>query len=168
MPSDTPPSEPALWGPEIELYWEDLLVGQLHQLGSHRITAEEIIGFASRFDPQPFHVDPELAQRSAFQGLIASGWHSASIWMRLYWNGILSRAASLGSPGVEKLDWLSPVRPEDLLRGSLEIIDSRPSRSRPGCGLVQIRGELTDHEDVVKLRMTAWGMFGRRSSSLPG
>jgi acyl dehydratase len=168
LPTHQPPAEIAAWGPEIDLFWEDFQVGQVHQLGSHLITAEEIIDFARRFDPQPFHVDPERAKRSAFQGLIASGWHSASIWMRLYWDGVLSRSASLGSPGVENLDWRAPVRPGDELRGSLEVISTRPSHSRPDRGLVQVKAELTDQHEVVKLQMTAWGLFGRRPTSASG
>lgn len=168
MPDQQPAAELAPWGPEIDLYWEDFQVGQVHQLGSHLISAAEIVEFGRRFDPQPFHVDPERAARSPFQGLIASGWHSASLWMRLYWDSLLSRSASLGSPGVEDLDWLAPVRPDDELRGSLEIISARPSRSRPDRGLVQVRAELTDQHDVVKLRMTVWGLFGRRSTATGG
>jgi acyl dehydratase len=156
------PTEIAPWGPQIDLFWEDFEVGQVRQLGSHLITAEEIVEFARQFDPQPYHVDPALAQETVFQGLIASGWHSASIWMRLYVDSLLHRAASLGSPGVDNVAWLSPVRPGDELRGSLEIISARPSRSRPDRGLVQVRAELTDQEGVIKLRMTAWGLFGRR------
>jgi acyl dehydratase len=155
----------AAWDPKIDLFWEDFQIGQVHQLGTHLITTEEIVEFGRRFDPQPFHVDPRRAERLAFHGLIASGWHSASIWMRLYWDSILSRAASLGSPGVEDLEWLAPVRPGDELRGSLEIISARTSKSRPDRGLVQIKAELTDQQEVVKLRMTAWGLFGRRPTS---
>ncbi|HVB14108.1 MAG TPA: MaoC family dehydratase [Candidatus Dormibacteraeota bacterium] len=162
VPTHEQTSEFDHWGPEIDLFWEDFTVGQVHQLGAHLITAEEIVDFGRRFDPQPFHVDPELARHSMFQGLVASGWHSAAIWMRLYWDGLLFRAASLVSPGADELHWLAPVRPGDELRGSFEIISVRPSRSRPDRGLVQARAELTDADGVVKLRMTVWGLFGRR------
>ncbi len=165
MQAQEQPTEIAPWGPEIDLFWEDFEVGQVRQLGSHLITAEEIVEFARQFDPQPFHVDPDRAhraQKTVFQGLIASGWHSASIWMRLYVDSLLNRAASLGSPGVDNVAWLSPVRPGDDLRASLEVISARPSQSRPDRGLVQVRAELTDQEGVIKLRMTAWGLFGRR------
>lgn len=159
------PSEFVSWGPEIDFFWEDFAVGQRHRLGSHLVTAEEIIDFARRFDPQPFHVDPERARHSAFHGLVASGWHSAAIWMRLYFDGLLSRCASIGSPGVDEVAWLSPVRPGDELRGSLEVISTRPSRSRPDRGLIQARAELINQEGTVTLRMTPWGMFGRRPSA---
>ncbi|HUY09647.1 MAG TPA: MaoC family dehydratase [Candidatus Dormibacteraeota bacterium] len=165
MPPPSVSNELAPWGPEIELFWEDFQAGQLYQLGSHLITAGEIVEFGERFDPQPFHTDRERAERSAFHGLIASGWHSASIWMRLFWDGVLSRSASLGSPGVEELKWLAPVRPGDELQGALEVISTRPSRSRPDRGSVQIRAELTDRQGVVKLQMIAWVVFGRRPTS---
>lgn len=155
-------SELAPWGPEIDFFWEDFEVGQRRQLGSHLVTAQEIVDFARRFDPQPFHVDPDRARHSAFHGLVASGWHSAAIWMRLYFDSLLSHSASIGSPGVDDLAWLSPVRPGDELQGSLEVISARPSRSRPDRGLVQIRAELTNQEGTVTLRMTPWGLFGRR------
>jgi len=167
LPARPSQTELAPWGPEIHLFWEDFQVGQVEQLGSHLISTEEIIDFGRRFDPQPFHVDPERAQQSAFHGLVASGWHSASIWMRLYWDGMLSRAASLGSPGVEDLKWLAPVRPGDDLQGSLEVISTRPSLSRPDRGLVLLRGELTDQTGVVKLQVSAWGLFARRPLSPP-
>ncbi|MGH7643526.1 MAG: MaoC family dehydratase [Candidatus Dormibacteria bacterium] len=167
MPESPAASELAPWGPEIDLFWEDFTVGELHQLGSHLITSEEIVEFGRSFDPQPFHTNPARAQRSTFHGLIASGWHSAAIWMRLYWDGVLWRAASLGSPGVEDLKWLAPVRPGDELRGSLEILSSRLSVSRPDRGLVQIGAELIDQQGIVKLRMTAWGLFGRRPAPPP-
>lgn len=163
VPADELSSEPAPWGPEIDFFWEDFEVGRVIQLGTHLMTAEEILEFGRQFDPQPFHVDPELARKSAFGGLIASGWQSASIWMRLYWDGLLHRCASLGSPGVDDIAWLAPVRPGDELTGSLEVVMKRPSKSRPDRGLVQIRAELADQSGLVKLRMTAWGLFARRN-----
>ncbi len=152
----------APWGPEVDWFWEDFQVGQALDLGTHLITEAEITAFGRQFDPQPFHADRELAQTSVYKGLIASGWHSAAIWMRLYWETVLRRSASLGSPGVEHLDWLAPVRPGDVLRGSLRVTSTRPSRSKPDRGLVQIQGELQDQHQVLKLQMTAWGLFGMR------
>src|SRR5487761_1355444 len=122
VPAEQPPPELAPWGPEIDLFWEDLVVGRVEHLGSRLVTAEEIIEFARQFDPQPFHIDPRRARESVFGGLVASGWHSASIRMRLYYDGLLRRCASLGSPGVERLEWLAPVRPGDRVAASLEVI----------------------------------------------
>lgn len=165
VPVDEPSSEPAPWGPEIDIFWDDIQVGEVTQLGTHLMTAEEILEFGRRFDPQPFHADPERAETTVFHGLIASGFHSAAVWMRLYWDGFLHRAASLGSPGLDDLAWLAPVRPGDQLTASMEVLSARLSGSSPNRGLVQIRGQLTDQAGVVKLRMTAWGLFGRRPTS---
>lgn len=163
--AEEPGSELAPWGAGVNLFWEDFEVGRVFQLGSHLITAEEILEFGRRFDPQPYHADEELARSSVFKGLIASGWHSASLWMRLYYDSVLSRAASLGSPGADDIAWLKPVRPGDVLSGSVEVISARPSASRPDRGLVQLRGEMVDQTGAVKMRLTAWGLFARRPTA---
>lgn len=168
MPAQTLGPAPTDWGEEVDLFWEDLQPGAVFQLGSHLVSQDEIIEFARQFDPQPFHVDPEWARRTIFQGLIASGWHSASIWMRLYYDAVLSHAASLGSLGVDELQWLSPVRPGDRLSGSVEVASARLSQSRPHCGLVRLRGELSEGAGAAKLRLTTWGLFGRRPDLAPG
>jgi acyl dehydratase len=166
--ADAADPQASLWGPEIDLFWEDLQPGAHFELGSHLVSQDEIIAFAQQFDPQPFHTNPARARESIFGRLIASGWHSASIWMRLYFDAVLSHAASLGSPGVEELQWLSPVHPGDELTGSVEAIAARLSKSRPERGLVQLRGELRDQTGDVKMRLTAWGLFGRHSQQDPG
>ena len=113
------------------LYFEDFEEGQVYELGEKTLTKEEIVAFAREYDPQPFHVDEEAAKGSAFGGLIASGWHTAAIFMRLYADAVLSRAESMGSPGVEELRWLKPVRPGDTLSARLTVLDAAPSASRP-------------------------------------
>src|SRR5215212_12031768 len=148
-----------------ELTFEDFEPGQVLELGSHAVTEEEIVAFARQFDPQPFHVDPEAAKESVFGGLIASGWHTGAIWMRLYVDAILGGAASRGSPGVEELRWLAPVRPGDTLTGSLTVLDVTPSATLPDRGTVRIRGELTNQDGVTVMRMTSRGHFGRRSAA---
>lgn len=168
MPAEALDAQPSPWGEEIDLFWEDLQPGAHFELGSHLVTKEEIVAFARQFDPQPFHIDPARARNSIFGGLIASGWHSASIWMRLYVDAVLSHAASLGSPGVNELQWLNPVRPGEELTGFVEAVSARLSKSRPELGLVELRGELQDRTGEVKMRMTAWGLFGRRSNQDPG
>lgn len=162
-----PPGSSRGPGAEIDLYWEDLAPGRRFALGAHRVTEEEILAFGREFDPQPFHVDPERAQETVFGGLIASGWHSASVWMRLWVDAVLSHAASLGASGVEQLQWRRPVRPGDLLSGSAEVLSRRPSASRPERGWTQVRGELVDEGGEVKVSMVAWGLFGRRPAG-PG
>ena len=145
-----------------ELYFEDLEAGQVVDLGTIAVTEKDILGFARQWDPQPFHVDPEAAKDSVFGGLIASGWHTGAMWMRLYVDSLLDGAASMGSPGIEELRWLAPVRPGDTLTGSLTVLETTPSERRPDRGTVRIRGEMTNHDGVVVMSMTSRGHFGRR------
>src|SRR5258708_421531 len=97
-------------------YFEDFQVGDIFDLGSTTVTEEEIISFARQFDPQPFHTDPVLAKDSIFGGLVASGWHTTAMFMRLFFDGLLHETASIASPGVDDVRWLKPVRPGDVLR----------------------------------------------------
>ena len=145
-----------------ELYFEDLEAGQVVDLGTIAVTEEDILAFARQWDPQPFHVDPEAAKGSVFGGLIASGWHTGAMWMRLYVDSLLDGAASMGSPGIEELRWLAPVRPGDTLTGSLTVLETTPSERRPDRGTVRIRGEMTNQDGVVVMSMTSRGHFGRR------
>src|ERR687896_2668164 len=127
-----------------ERYFEDFEPGHVFELGSRTVTAEEIVAFARQWDPQPFHTDEEAAAASVFGGLIASGWHTGAMWMRLYVDSLLDGAASMGSPGIEELRWLAPVRPGDTLRGRLTVLETTPSETRPGRGTVRIRGEMVN------------------------
>ena len=144
------------------LHFEDFAVGQVYELGSHELTEEEVLAFARQFDPQPFHVDPDAARRSVFGGLVASGWHSAAIFMRLYVDKVLGRAASMGSPGVEELRWFLPVRPGDTLRGRVRILETSPSSLRADRGTVIAFCELLNQRDEVAMSFRARGFFGRR------
>ena len=145
-----------------ELYWEDLRPGQVHELGSRAVSEEEIVAFARQWDPQPFHVDPEAAKDSPFGGLIASGWHTGAMWMRLYVDSLLGGDAALGSPGIEELRWLAPVRPGDTLTGRLTVLEATPSERRPDRGTVRIRGEMVNQDGVTVLSMVSRGHFRRR------
>ncbi len=145
--------------------FEDFAPGQVFELGTHTMTAEEIVAFARQFDPQPFHVDPDAAARSPFGGLIASGWHTAAVFMRLYVDAVLVDSASMGSPGVEQLRWLHPVRPGDRLSGRFVVADVRPSGHRPDRGTVMFRGEVVNQDGDTVLTMTGRGYFGRRDVS---
>ena len=118
-------------------YFEDFSVGDTFELGSKQMSEEEIITFARQFDPQPFHVDPERAKESFFGGLVASGWHTTAIFMRLFVDGLLNKSASLASPGVDEVRWVRPVRPGDMLRARFTVLESTPSRSRPNMGVVR-------------------------------
>ena len=141
-----------------ELYFEDFELGRVYELGSVDVTEADILEFARRFDPQPFHVDPEAARQSVFGGLIASGWHTGAMWMRLYVDSLLDGAASMGSPGIEELRWLAPVRPGDTLdeiearhrldearsaddhRNSPGAISETPQLTTPRSGLLSLLG----------------------------
>ena len=143
-------------------YFEDFRPGQTVERGSRTVTEEEIVAFARQWDPQPFHTDPEAARDSVFGGLIASGWHTGAMWMRLYVDSHLGGSASQGSTGVEELRWLAPVRPGDTLTGRLEVLEAVPSERRPDRGTVRIRAEMVNQDGVTVMSMTSRGHFGRR------
>jgi acyl dehydratase len=143
------------------LTFEDLTPGRVFELGTTVVDRDEMVAFARRFDPQPFHVDEDAAKASLFGGLAASGWFTAGLWMRLYVDEVLNNAASLGSPGGEEVAWPAPVFAGDELRASMEILDARVSRTRPGLGLVRLRAQMHRGDDVV-FRSTFTGMFGTR------
>jgi acyl dehydratase len=142
-------------------YWEDFRVGETFDLGAVTIDGDEMVRFARRFDPQPFHVDPVAAKDTAFGGLIASGWFTGSLFMRLYVDAVLSGAASQGSPGLSELRWLAPVRAGDVLTGRLTVLDVAPSATKTTRGTVFLRGELLRADEPV-LTTTFRGLFGRR------
>jgi acyl dehydratase len=130
-------------------YLEDYVPGATHDCGSVEVTEADILDFARRYDPQSFHVDAAAAADGPFGGLIASGWHTASLMMRLYADHYLSTASSLGSPGVDELRWPRPVRPGSVLRLRATVTEARLSRSKPDRGLVRTRVELVDAGDDV-------------------
>ncbi len=144
------------------LYWEDLQAGVVRELGSYTISAEEIVDFARKFDPQPFHLDEEAGKRTPFGGLVASGWHTAAITMRLLVQGFVGDSSSMGSPGVDELRWLRPVRPGDTLSLRSEILEVRPSQSKPDRGTAKGRYELRNQHGELVLTMVSVGIFGRR------
>ena len=144
--------------------FEDFAAGQVYELGSRTVTEAEIVEFARQFDPQPFHVDPEAAGDSVFGGLVASGWHTGAMWMRLYVDSMLGTAAARGSPGIEELRWLAPVRPGDTLTGRLTVLEATPSATKPDRGTIRIRGEMVNQDGVTVMSMTSRGHFGRRDA----
>lgn len=143
-------------------YFEDFRTGETVDLGEVQVREEDILEFAHQFDPQPIHVDAAAARASIYGGLIASGWHTASLFMRLFATTVLNQAASLGSPGVEELRWLRPVRPGDVLRGRYEVLEVTPSRSTAGRGTVRGRGEMLNQHGEVALRLAARNLFACR------
>ncbi len=143
-------------------YLEDFTPGEVIELGSKMVSEEEILAFAREFDPQPFHVDPERARDSIYGGLIASGWHTIAIFMRLAVDGFFNDTISMGSPGVNEVRWLRPVRPGDTLRARLTMIELTPSRSRPDRGTMRSLAEVFNGQDERVLSMDVLGIVGRR------
>ena len=145
-------------------YFEDFQPGQVREIDGPVLTREEIVEFARKYDPQPFHVDEEAAKNSFYGGLIASGWQTVAICMRLMCDSYLLESASLGSPGVDEVRWVKPVRPGDRLRLKMTVLEARISRSRPEMGSVRARWDMFNQHNELVMHMTGWGMFGRRSS----
>ena len=141
--------------PPEERYFEDYIAGSVHQFGSIAVEQEEVLAFGRRYDPHDFHTDPEAAQESVYGGLIASGWHTAALMMRLYTDHYLSHVASLGSPGVDELRWSKPVRPGDELSIRVTVRDTRRSRSRPERGIVCSFVEVLNQDEQVVMSMEA-------------
>jgi acyl dehydratase len=145
-----------------EIYLDDLAPGQIHRLGRRMLGRDEIVAFARDWDPQSFHLDEQAAAASIYGGLIASGWHTVCVFMRLFVDGMLGRAAALGSPGIDELRWLKPVRPGDTLEGRLEILEVRPSRSKPDRGIVRLRSVMVNQDQEEVLSFIGNVMFRRR------
>ena len=123
-------------------YFEDFHAGQEFPFGPHPVTRAEIVAFAAEFDPQPFHLDEKAAADSLLGGLAASGWHTCAMFMRMMFDGWLKDSASMGSPGIDSLKWMRPVRPGDVLSGRSVVLDTRTSKSRPDRGFVRFRHEV--------------------------
>ena len=144
---------------EHKYQWEDFEVGQVRDLGTISPTREEIIQFATQFDPQPFHLDDEAAKASVFGGLCASGWHTCSMAMRLMVTRFLQETSSLGSPGLEDIKWPKPVFPGDVLRLRVTVLDSRISKSNPSLGILRWRWQLHNVVDTEVLDLEVTSLF---------
>ncbi len=147
------------------IYFEDLEIGEVHNSASDTVTKEDIIQFGRAFDPQPFHIDEAAAKDSFFGGLIASGWHTASIMMHLLVTSMTRRSAVLASPGFDDLRWLAPVRPGDSLTIRSTCIDKQPSRSKPDIGSVRWRTEVLNQDGNVVMSVINIGLIRRRGGS---
>lgn len=147
---------------KVVRYFEDFAPGQVLELGSRTISRESMLAFAREFDPQPFHVDEEAARRSIYGGLLASGWHTCSLWMRILCDGLLTDTASLGSPGIDELRWLKPVRPGDTLSVRMTILEAIPSRSKPDRGLLRSLTEMRNQHGEIVLTARGLSLLGRR------
>ena len=147
------------------LYFEDFTVGQVIDLGEvPQLTEEEIMAFARQWDPQPFHIDPVAAKESMYGGLIASGWQTALMTMRLQVDNLLHDADTQGSPGVENIRFRKPVRAGQRLRARYTVLVAEPSAKRPTLGKVLGRTELVDDSGEIVYSMDGWGLMGRRPS----
>ena len=146
-------------------YFEDYIPGAVFEYGEIRVDEAEIIEFARRFDPQDMHVDPEAAARGRFGGLIASGWHTAAMMMRLVAENFLPKKASLGSPGIDELRWLRPVRPGDVLRLRVTVLEATRSRSRPDRGVVRSLMEVLNQDGEVVMSLKPMNIIASRSAS---
>ena len=143
--------------------FEDFRPGDVIELGSRTITKESIITFAREFDPQIFHVDEEAAKHTIYGGLLASGWHTGSLLMRLLYDGLLRDTVSLGSPGIDEMRWLKPVRPGDTLSARMTVLESLPSRSKPDRGIVRSLLELRNQHGDVVVSVKGLSLLGRRT-----
>src|SRR5438445_9049572 len=148
-----------------ERYFEDLKAGDRFKSGTYKVTEEQIVSFAREFDPQPFHLDPAVARQTMFKGLIASGWHTAAITMRLFVQTLNFTEGAIGL-GVDELRWPNAVRPGDVLQVETEIVDLRESRSKPSHGIVRIRNVTTNQRGEVVQTMFASALVLRRSDRI--
>lgn len=142
-------------------YWEDFTVGMVMEFGGYEVTEEEVIEFATEFDPQSFHIDKEAAKEHFFGGLIASGWHTGSMCMRMMVDNYLIDSASMGSPGIEQLRWKQPVRPGESLYVKAEVLDRSLPKSRPELGFVKFSHTVLNQKGDTKMTMISSGMFLR-------
>ena len=142
--------------------FEDFVPGEITTFGAYEVTREDVIAFASEFDPQPFHLDEEAGKASLLGGLAASGWHSCSILMRMMFDEFIDGSTSIGSPGIDEVKWLKPVFPGDVLSVRREILEARASASKPDRGVVRFRFELINQKGEVVMIQTNPIFFARR------
>lgn len=145
-----------------ERWFEDYTAGAVFIAGPAKVDQAEILDFARKYDPQPMHADPAAAAKGAFGGLIASGWHTGALMMRMYADNILSPASSIASPGIDELRWLRPVRPGDVLRLRVTVLETRPSRSRPDQGIVRSLVEVVNQQGELVMSLKPVNLIRRR------
>jgi acyl dehydratase len=158
MPRDMP-------GDMTERFFEDYPPGAVFTAGTIAVDAAEIVEFARKYDPQAMHTDPEAAARGQFGGLIASGWHTGAMMMRLFADNFLSPSSSVASPGLDELRWLRPVRPGDVLSLRVTILEARPSRSRPEQGVIRSVVEVLNQRGEVAMSLKPISLVRRRPSA---
>jgi acyl dehydratase len=152
----------------MTLTFDDFQPGRFGTFGPRHVTREEILGFAAEFDPQPMHLDEDVASRSMLKGLSGSGWHLCSIVMRMMFDGFIGNTASLGSPGVNEMRWLAPLRPGDDLMLDVDVVEARISRSRPDTGIVTVKCAVRNAAGEVLCVMVSPIMVRRRDDMVMG
>lgn len=145
-------------------YFEDFQLNETITMGPRHVTRDEIIAFATRYDPQPFHLDDAAGRATPFGGLVASGWHTIAMCMRMMVDGWIGQSASMGSPGIDQLRWLKPVRPDDDLTLTMIVRTIVPSKSKPDRGIVKSDYELKNALGEVVMTFSGMGLYGRRPS----
>lgn len=144
-------------------YYEDLVVGTKSSFGQYRVIREEVIAFAEKFDPQPFHLSDEAAAQTHFGRLSASGWHTCAMTMAMLVENLkANEQAGLGSPGIDELKWLRPVYPGDTLRCESELVDKRVSASRPEMGIFKSQLTVYNQDDVAVMSYRSNGLIRTR------
>ncbi|HMJ41655.1 MAG TPA: MaoC family dehydratase [Pseudolabrys sp.] len=147
-----------------KLHWEDFELGAVAIYGPRLVTREEIVAFAAEFDPQPMHLDEAAASATLLGGLGASGWHTCCLTMRMIADGFLLNSSSMGSPGIEEVRWLAPLRPGTRIRLRSTVLDVRASKSRPEMGLAKMNFEVLDDSDAIIMTLVTTFMLGRREA----
>jgi acyl dehydratase len=145
------------------LFYEDCIEGDVREYGPRTITRDEIIAYAREYDAQPMHLDEEAAKKTMLGGLAASGWHTCCFMFRMTYDFVVKDSASMGSPGVEEVKWLKPVRPDTALTLRMTVLDKRVSKSRPEMGLVRLRVELLDEQRVPVISQLTTFLIGLRA-----
>ncbi|PCI62434.1 MAG: dehydratase [Kordiimonadales bacterium] len=147
-----------------EIYYEDLMIGQASTFGAYEVTREEVIEFASKYDPQPFHLDDDAAEKSVFGALCASGWHTCAMMMRMLVDSLTEqKMASLGSPGIDNISWRRPVFPGDILSVTSKLTEKRDSKSRPELGLAKSEFTVKNQKGETVMTMNSNMMIAKRS-----
>ena len=164
-PDDDDPTASPFTRPLAERFFEDYAPGLTLEHGSYHVTSTEIIDFGRRFDPHDMHVDPERANSTPLGGLVASGWHTTAMMMRMLVESYLNQAASIASPGVDELRWPAPVRPDDLLRARFTVREARPTASRPDRGVVRTGIELLNQEHALVMTQVMTNLILRSHES---
>lgn len=146
-------------------YFEDFKVDDTEAFGCYETSEADIIEFATEFDPQPFHIDPDAAKDHFFGGIIASGWHTGSMLMRMIVDNQILNSSSMGSPGIDELRWIQPVRPKETLKARSEVLLSTPHKYKDDRGFVKFKHTILNQNNEIKMTMISTILFGKRPTA---